>query len=75
MSEMPDGWSVDVDGEKVVVKRHDPELSDWEHGRRDGVDHNTVAAVRTRLERDGELPHVDRREDSMGRCVRGYRSA
>lgn len=43
--------------------RNAPELSDREHGRRVGVDHKTVAAVRSRLIESGEIPHFIRRVD------------
>lgn len=41
----------------------DPQLSDREHGRRTGVDHKTVSAIRDGLEKSGEIPHFSERID------------
>lgn len=45
----------------------DPQLSDREHGRRTGVSHPTVAAVRDELETAGDVESFSTREDSAGR--------
>lgn len=45
----------------------DPQLSNREHGRRVGVDHKTVDAIRVPMESRGEIPHVSDRTDTLGR--------
>jgi len=45
----------------------DPELSDRQHAERTGVDHHTVAAVRTFLESTGEIPQSTTRVSADGR--------
>jgi len=48
----------------VATALHDaPELSDRELARRVGVDHKTVAAARSRLQKSGEIPHFLKRVD------------
>jgi hypothetical protein len=44
-----------------------PNLSDRQIATKTGTDHKTVANVRTQAEGRGEIPHVERREDSKGR--------
>ena len=45
----------------------DPQLSDREHSRRVGVNHETVGAVRRELEAGGEIRHLAYRENPQGR--------
>lgn len=44
-----------------------PGLSDRQIGKQAGVSKNTAAAVRTNLERRGQIDHVAKREDTLGR--------
>jgi site-specific DNA-methyltransferase (adenine-specific) len=48
--------------------KEDASKSDRQIGAALGCDHKTVASVRKELEGRGEIPHVEMREDSLGRC-------
>lgn len=45
----------------------EPKQSDRQVAKQVGVDHKTVATVRSEAEARGEIPHGDTRKDSMGR--------
>ncbi len=47
--------------------RDDPQASDRRIAVALGVDHKTVAAVRSELTGRGEIPHVEQRTDTLGR--------
>src|SRR5699024_10115691 len=49
----------------------DPQLSDREHGRRTGSDNKTVAAVRSDLEANEEIPHSPSRVTTDGKPAPG----
>ena len=51
--------------EKLI--KLDPSKSDRQIAKTIGVDHKTVAAVRSEGERRGEFPHVETRTDTKGR--------
>jgi ParB-like chromosome segregation protein Spo0J len=47
--------------------KEDPKKSDRQIAAALGCDHKTVGSVREELEGRGEIPHVEEREDSLGR--------
>ena len=60
------------DGRQEMAKvflRGSPWKSDRFIGRASGLDHHTVGTIRSKLERGGEIPHVDQRHGKDGKTL------